>query len=173
VVLVGSTRLEGCRRIDDAPGVAGPVAGIVAALADRGRTYGPGRLVVASCDLVRPDRGWLGLLTRALDDDPLAVAAAFRDGERWQPFPMIATTSALPVARAFVDGGGESVGGLLERCGAAGLAWPGSVGGPPQANTPEELAKALSSDPAERLPPVAQGLPRYPGESAPHASPAR
>ncbi|MEQ8847628.1 NTP transferase domain-containing protein [Botrimarina sp.] len=143
-VLVGSPppceTLDACRYIPDAPESPGPVGGLIAALRDRLTQYGPGELVLASCDLVRPERQWLAPLFDAIDADPDVDAVGYFADGVWQPFPSVAHTRWLDRVIVAALGGVESLQQLADSPRVLSIPWEGTAGGPSQANTPEELA---------------------------------
>lgn len=128
----------GTRVIEDAPAASGPIAGVLAALADRRRRLGEGRLVIASCDLVRPTREWVEPLVAALDANRSARLAAYHADGLWQPFPMVVETRCEPPGAAR-GGRNASLQRWLEDAEAVRVAWHGSGAAPPQANRPNEL----------------------------------
>ena len=138
--------LNDLRFVTDFFDADGPLAGVLAAIADRLEQYGQGRLVLASCDLVRPEVGWLRPLAAALDADDALEVAAYRVDDLWQPFPMIAHTCWLERLEAWVAGDGKrSLQAVLNKSNAAAVAWPGlPPNGPAQANTSEELQRLLA-----------------------------
>ena len=139
LTLVGSiddpSALADARLIPDAPDAAGPVGGLLAALEDRQTRLGDGRLVVASCDLVRPTPEWCAPLIEALDRAPTAVVAAYHAQERWQPFPMIADTRWLDAERP----SGGALQAWLDASATACVTWSGPGDAPPQANRRSDL----------------------------------
>lgn len=145
IVLVGksSGSFGGVRRIDDAPEVAGPLAGVLAALADRG----DGLLALASCDLVRPERDWLAPLVALHEADATLGVAAYRTPDRWQPFPSVAHPRWLATLAEQAATGVGSLQAALDSAKSAAITWPGATEGPPQANTPETLREQLQGEP--------------------------
>ncbi len=144
IVLVGppsSDVFDPYRRIDDCPGVEGPVAGVLAALKDRQEKHGDGLLVLASCDLVRPESAWLEPLVASFDEG--IDVAAYRAMDRWQPFPCVAHTRWLASLSEQAAGGVRSLQATLDASNAAAVAWNGAAEGPPQANGPAELQAQL------------------------------
>ncbi len=147
ITLVGSDptggQLAGLPLVADAPGLEGPVAGAVAALRDRRARLGEGLLVLACCDLVRPERAWLRPLVDRLESTSSPSAAAYRTGDRWQPFPAVLHASSLE--RLGEGDAIHSLQALLTCLEAIPVAWPGDSAGPAQANRPDDLAALLGS----------------------------
>jgi len=128
----------------DAPGGAGPAAGLVAAL-EYARDRGLTGVLVLACDLPLVDEGMIGALVEAwTDEDVLAVEA---DG-RMQPLCAIWSVAALPAAAAALRSSDRSLSRLarslrLRTLGPA--AWAGrSKAADPLLNVNEEsdLARA-------------------------------
>jgi molybdopterin-guanine dinucleotide biosynthesis protein A len=150
IVLVGTTPPDAFashRRVDDTKGVLGPLAGVLAALKDRVDNYGDGMLTLASCDLVRPERGWLEPLVAEFNQAETLEVAAYRAADRWQPFPSVAHTRWLGPLRDQVAAGTRSLQAALDASNAAAVTWVGATGGPPQANSPAELQEKLMCEP--------------------------
>lgn len=150
IVLVGTTPpgpFASHRRIDDTKGVLGPLAGVLAALKDRLDNYGDGLLALASCDLVRPERGWLKPLAADFDQTETLEVAAYRAADRWQPFPCVAHTRWLNSLTEHVAAGTRSLQAALDASNAAAVQWGGAADGPPQANSPTELQEQLTCEP--------------------------
>ena len=145
--LVGSiadpSPLAGFRILPDAEPGAGPLAGVAAALADRRERLGEGLLVLASCDLVRPEAAWLDPLIAAHDSDRHLDAAAYYAEKRWQPFPAVLHTRWLPKIAAGARSETASFQRVFETSRCCAIDWAGGGAGPPQANTPAELASRL------------------------------
>ena len=141
--LVGNASAEGVLlgvpRIEDAPDCVGPLAGVVAALEDRRKRLGEGLLVLASCDLVRPEPWWLIPLLSAHHDDAGLEIAAYKTHGLWQPFPSVVHTRWRPNA-AYGNSSLQAAFGAAQSCAAC---WPGGGAGPPQANTRGELERLL------------------------------
>jgi molybdopterin-guanine dinucleotide biosynthesis protein A len=155
IVLVGTTlpdAFASYRGIDDAKGVLGPLAGILAALNDRCDNYGEGLLALASCDLVRPVRGWLGPLEKCFADAKSLNVAAYRAADRWQPFPCVAHTRWLTPLSEQVAAGTRSLQAALDGSNVAAVQWGGAADGPPQANSPAELQIQLTCEPGDVSP---------------------
>lgn len=155
IVLVGTTPtgpFASLRRIDDTKGVLGPLAGFLAALKDRLDNYGGGLLALASCDLVRPERGWLEPLEKRFADAKSLNVAAYRAADRWQPFPCVAHTRWLGPLSEQVAAGTQSLRAALDGSNAAAVKWDGAADGPPQANTAEELQAQIASEPRDVSP---------------------
>lgn len=131
--------------LPDASAVEGPLAGTIAALEHRLVTSGPGRLVLASCDLVRPEPEWLKPLIDAHSEHQLDFAA-YRSSDRWQPFPSIVHTRWLEPLSRLSAGGVRSFQQALNQAQTAAVDWPHEGNGPPQANTVEELEKLLGEN---------------------------
>jgi molybdopterin-guanine dinucleotide biosynthesis protein A len=155
IVLVGTTpagAFESHRRIDDTKGVLGPLAGVLAALNDRLDNYGDGLLALASCDLVRPERGWLEPLEKRFADAEFINVAAYLAADRWQPFPSVAHTRWLGPLCEQAAAGTRSLQAALDGSHAAAVTWDGAAGGPPQANSPAELQEQLRCEPGDVSP---------------------
>ena len=135
--------LAGFRMIPDATPGVGPLAGAAAALADRRERLGEGLLVLASCDLVRPEAAWLDSLVAAHEADPHLDAAAYFTEERWQPFPSVLHTRWLPKIAAATRSEKASFQRVFEASRCCAVEWTGGGAGPPQANSLEELASRL------------------------------
>ncbi len=133
--------ITGIRIIADAGVGKGPLSGVLAALVDRRERLGPGLLVIASCDLVRPDAAWLGPLIACHEHATTIDVAAYQAAGRWQPFPCVAHSRwGNPLRRLLVEGE-RSWQGALGVSRTAAVPWKISPAGPPQANTPHELAQ--------------------------------
>lgn len=136
------------RFIADAPPALGPLSGALAAVRDRR----DGLLVLASCDLVRPERGWLEPLNDAFDADPSLEVAAFQASGRWQPFPSVVHTRWAPRLTALIGSGLRSFQQALDASHTAAIPWrdvPAAerrADGPPQANCPQELERLLAAE---------------------------
>lgn len=145
--VVGKTPLVGLpsvRFVPDAPSVKGPLAGVLAALDDRLDRWGPGRFVLASCDLVRPEARWLDPLRAALDADEDLEVAAYRIAGLWQPFPLIAHTHWRDRLADHLRAGRRSFQAVLNDPRVHAASWQGNpIKGPPQANTLTELNELL------------------------------
>ncbi|MEO0529406.1 MAG: NTP transferase domain-containing protein [Planctomycetota bacterium] len=148
VAMVGNAALpELCdvRFVPDHPRYQGPLTGALAAIEDRLEQYGPGRLVLASCDLVRPEPRWLTPLCVAHDEQLLDVAAYRIDG-LWQPFPSVVHTRWRAQLSQLLAGGRRSFQAVLDESETQSVSWESApASGPPQANTPEAL-RALFSE---------------------------
>jgi molybdopterin-guanine dinucleotide biosynthesis protein A len=147
VTLVGSPADEAAwgavRTLADAPGAEGPLAGVIAAINNRAERLGDGWLVVASCDLVAPTAAWLAPLLAAREEGLDAVA--YHAAERWQPFPMLAHTRWTAGLGSLAARGDRSLQWVLDASRVAAVRWRGDPAGPPQANTPQELADRRAS----------------------------
>lgn len=137
ITLVGTLHepdpLAALRRIDDSPACEGPLAGVLAALEDRGT----GLLTLASCDLLRPKAEWLKPLLLAHAENKGLDAAAYHAADRWQPFPSV--VNAAWAKRVSLNGG-RSLQSAYDAANTLAIPWEHDPNGPPQANTPEELA---------------------------------
>lgn len=121
-VLVGA-RAEyaalGWRRIDDDPEARGPLAGLLALLAEAG----DGRTIAVACDMPHVDEA----LVRALLDAPDAPIVAPRRDGCWEPlFARYDAPSVLPIARAQAREGRMALQSLLDRAGAVELVLDGA-----------------------------------------------
>jgi molybdopterin-guanine dinucleotide biosynthesis protein A len=125
----------------------GPLAGVEAALADRLDRYGPGWVVLASCDLAGLKAEWVETVLRDL---PETGAVVFR-GDLWQPFPAAYQTDLLPLVTEALDAGRASFQRLLSdpRAKATALPMPADWPAVPQVNTREDLDQ-LNSEPPRR-----------------------
>ncbi|MEM6654730.1 MAG: NTP transferase domain-containing protein [Planctomycetota bacterium] len=145
IVLVGGRKrtVEAARWVSDEPSLEGPLGGLRAALNDRMRQYGPGLLVFASCDLVRPRAEWLTPLVEAHRDTqhPVSVAA-YRTAGRWQPFPSVLHTRLAALLKAR-DAAFCSLQEVFDGADNIEHTWP-TESGPPQANTQDELRRLLA-----------------------------
>ncbi|MEM9110199.1 MAG: molybdenum cofactor guanylyltransferase [Planctomycetota bacterium] len=127
--------------ITDQPAGIGPIGGLNAALLDRLQQAGPGWLVIAACDLVRPSTLWLEALNRqATSRDRLAVA--YRS-DRWEPMLALYHTDLLSRVEHQIRLKQYSVQQLLMAANAVAVNLPEGLGSLPQANTPEALKAAL------------------------------
>lgn len=144
--LVGTSRAGGglstVRRIDDALPDEGPLCGILAAIRDRNSRFGSGWMVIASCDLVQADRAWLTPLVAECRNDVHVIA--YHVAGRWQPFPALVHTSWEAELAIALRGGVRSIQQAFADAASHAASWPGTGDGPPQANTPEELARRRS-----------------------------
>lgn len=149
ITLVGreppGDELAGLAFARDAEAIDGPLAGVISALRDRRERFGAGLLVLASCDLVRPQRSWLDRLVRRFDSSPQLSAAAYRSEDRWQPFPSMLHTRWLD--GLVEDREAVSLQAAFDATGAAAVPWPGDPAGPPQANDVPTLTRLLSERP--------------------------
>lgn len=130
--LNGPGPLAGVRRIEDSPACKGPLAGVLAALEDRGK----GLLTLASCDLVSPEADWLAPLLAAHAATEGLEAAAYRAADRWQPFPSVVNSAWGKKVRLTEA---RSLQAAYDAANAVAIPWHHGPNGPPQANTPEEL----------------------------------
>lgn len=128
--------------IPDTPGVPGPLGGLLAALADREARWGAGLLCLASCDLVRPERAWLGPLLHSHQAREDLDVAAYHAADRWQPFPSVVHTRWIEKLVTMSGEGVRSLQIALQRSDSVATTWSAGLG-PPQANSPEELARRL------------------------------
>ncbi len=149
VVMVGkappSELLTEAFSVPDAPGVGGPLGGVMAALADREARWGPGLLGLASCDLVRPERAWLRPLLALILAQPDLDATAYRDAKGWQPFPSVLHTRWLDGLRELSDEGVRSLQTAFDRSRVIGEPWAHGPEGPAQANSLEALQALLGT----------------------------
>ncbi|MGC1274039.1 MAG: molybdenum cofactor guanylyltransferase [Planctomycetaceae bacterium] len=143
----------------------GPLAGVETALCDRVERFGPGWIVLASCDLAGLKREWVETIarqtapfsrdrqgarsgTRSLrsrlngdaSEHAKPNAIAFRE-TYWQPFPAAYHTDLLPIVEELLDAGRASFQQLLSepKTNAVALPLPSDWPAVVQANTPEEL----------------------------------
>lgn len=118
VVLLGAgevpAALAGLERLADAPGVGGPLAGVLAALAAR-----PDRAwLIAACDQPRLDEAALRWLVAARAPGRIAVLPRATPA-RVEPFPAIYEPAALAVVAALGRGGDRSLQPLGRRADVA------------------------------------------------------
>lgn len=136
--------------VHDAEPAVGVLSGVVAAVRHCREVAADGLLVLASCDLVRPNLEWLTPLIEAHQQDKQLEVAAYVAADRWQPFPSIIHTRWLERLEAHLASTYDhSLQSLFRQSKAEALPWQdqpwnASVNGPPQANTPEELHGLLS-----------------------------
>lgn len=130
---------NGVRRIEDATPGAGPLCAALTALDDALLRYGEHLVVVAACDLVEPQRQWLGPLVAPHRGGEIDVAAYWH-GDLWRPFPLVCHARWRHALRELIDSGVRSFQQALSRSRAQAVPWPYTGEGPPQANTPDELA---------------------------------
>lgn len=121
----------------------GPAAGLETALERHG-----GPVIACAVDLPMVPPGLLRVALRRVRAG--AVAAVPRHGGRWQPLAAAYAPDALPDLRRWLDGGGRSLQGWLDRIGAWPLEAPTlRAWGPPErvllnVNTPDALERARS-----------------------------
>lgn len=115
---------EGVRLLIDAPDVAGPLAGLAAAL-DWAVQEGCDRVLVIPCDMPFLPDDLAGRLAANLGADH-GVAVAVSDG-RWHPVCAVWRTSIRALLDDQLRQGRLSLTALAERVGAVAVEWP--VGG--------------------------------------------
>lgn len=125
--------------ICDPPGIAGPAAGLQAALA-HGAAMGAAAVLTLPCDAPRLPTDLAERLEAALRVG--VVAAVATSGGRLHPTCALWRTDAADRLAAYLAGGGRSLRGFAEACRAAVVEWPLMGASDPfaNANTPAELA---------------------------------
>lgn len=122
VTVVAGSRDEyepmGLRTIGDRHPGLGPLAGIDAALADRG---GEGWIVAVSCDLLGLPAGWIRLLMEGCSESSRVVL--FRS-DRWMPFPGLYHTSCRAEVEGRLKRGDLAVWQLVEAVPSAAVPLP-------------------------------------------------
>lgn len=131
------------RILVDAPGIAGPLAGLASAL-DWAVDEGCDRVLVIPCDMPFLPGDLAGRLAANLTPETGVVMAA--SGGRRHPACALWRTSVRPLLTRQVHEGRFSLTALAERAGAAVVAWPDA----PRdlfanLNSPEDLAAAESA----------------------------
>lgn len=148
ITLVGkqhpSGPLASVRFVQDSPLGNGPLAGAAAAIDDRVSRLGEGPLILASCDLVGPYAEWLTPLFDVLNANAELDAAAYKTPRGWEPFPSLLHTRWAPRLLPQIEAGCRSFQSVFQKSHVAALPWQGPNGGPPQANSPEELDEWLA-----------------------------
>lgn len=134
-------REMGCRVITDHPAGIGPLGGLNAALRDRLAKIGPGWVLIAGCDLVRPDRAWIDRLREAVREQNQAAVAFYH--VHWEPLFALYHTALLPTIERQLSDGRRSLQALLDAVDAIQVDLPDGLDTLPQANTPEQLHQAL------------------------------
>lgn len=126
VVLVGRHEAYaalGLSQIPDAPGIEGPLAGLVALLAHAEaahavRTSASKHVIAVACDMPFVTAS---LVARLLEAPPAAITAPRIDG-RWQPFfARYDAARVLPVAREHASRGVFALQRLFDACEAKAL----------------------------------------------------
>lgn len=123
----------------------GPLGGLHAALCDRLDRFGPGWIVLASCDLAGLKPEWVETLACSIESfhcDGREHAIAFR-GSYWQPFPAAYHTDLVPVIEGRLEAGRASFQGVLsDPCtNAVALPLPADWPEVVQVNTQDELTR--------------------------------
>ena len=148
VVLVGAGADAGglgLLLLPDAPGGAGPLAGLVGALERAERAGDRGCLMVA-CDLPLVDADLVGLLLEAWDGEDLVAPER---GGRLQPLCAAWSVTALPTARKALVSADRSVAGVVRELALKVLpeaVWRAGASGVDRllnVNTPADLARAV------------------------------
>ena len=134
----------GLRTIADAEPGRGPLAGLIAGIADRLARHGPGYLLVTGCDVTIIRLPWIERLCQQIHDRPLAVA--FRD-DKWQPMLALYHTDIQPTAQANLQSGRSSMQQLLGEAPVAAVPIPADMPDCWQINTSDELAALQSKQP--------------------------
>ena len=138
----GRYDLPGLRQIVDEPAGVGPMGGLCAAMQDRLSQHGEGWLFVASCDLIRPQVSWVQRLKDARDASDAASVITYRS-DRWEPLFAWYHTRLLSALERAITEKRLALQGFLEENEAVAVALPAGVSRIPQANTEEELRRAL------------------------------
>lgn len=124
----------------DAPGIAGPLAGLAAALAFA-RRQGAARVLTLPCDAPRLPADLLRRLEAALSGEGPAQVAVAASADRLHPTCALWSVETLPSLRAYAAAGHRSLKGLAGELCMAIVAWDAGDADPfANANTPEELA---------------------------------
>ncbi len=131
------------RRITDQPPDIGPIGGLHAALQDLQSQHGEGWLFLASCDLIRPQPAWVRPLLDARTPD--ADVVAYRT-DRWETMFAFYHTRLLPRVAERIDARHYALQRLCDDAAAIAAPLPEGLTGIPQANTPEELRRALADE---------------------------
>lgn len=128
------------RLIFDRPGLAGPLGGLAAGLADARRT-GAERVLVFACDMPLLPDDLARRLAASLNANPRARVAMASSGGKVHPACALWTAACLERLPLYLATGRSSLRGFAETCGAAVVAWPAAAADPfANANTPDELA---------------------------------
>lgn len=127
--------------IQDAPGVEGPMAGLLSALIWAAEA-GADRVLTLPCDMPFLPKDLLPRLEAAMADDVCATVAA--SGGRLHPVCALWRTTTRPVLVQRAEQGRLSLRGLSDAVGSAVVDWP-TDGGDPffNINTAEDLERAL------------------------------
>lgn len=126
--------------ITDAPGIAGPLAGLAAAL-DWAASQNCDRVLVVPCDMPFLPGDLASRLAGALTSG--AGVAIPASGGHEHPICGVWRTSARPALEAQVAAGRLSLKGLAARVGQITVSWPSGPRDPfANLNTPAELAEA-------------------------------
>lgn len=126
--------------ITDQPVGIGPMGGLRAALSQRLADVGEGWLLLASCDLIQPNRDWalrLEQLTASTDSPVIAYRGAY-----WEPMLAMYHTDLLPLIDEQIDQKRYGLQSLLKAAKARPVDLPCRYSSLPQANTPEQLTAA-------------------------------
>lgn len=125
--------------------VAGPLAGLAAALA-HARQAGADRVLAFACDMPLLPDDLVARLAAALEATPRAQVAVASSGGKLHPTCALWRPAALDRLSDYLAQGRSSLRGFAETCGAVVVPW--TVGGADpfaNANTPEELASLQSA----------------------------
>jgi len=131
----------GHRVITDRPEGVGPIGGLNAALIDRLIQHGPGWLLLASCDLVRPQASWIDALVHETRGKKVTAVAFYAD--RWEPMLALYHTDLFPIVETQISRKQYSLQYLLTEAQALRVPLPPGIPTIPQANTPQQLEEAL------------------------------
>ena len=138
IVLVGAHEAYaslGLERVEDVPGGAGPLGGVVALL----RRAGEGRALAVACDMPFVSLGLIERLVRAPD----APLVAPRLDGRWEPFcARYDAPRVLPVAERQMATDARSLQRLFDAAGASELPLaPGELAELRDWDTPEDVTR--------------------------------
>lgn len=126
--------------IADVPDIAGPLAGLAAAM-DWAAGQGADRVLVVPCDMPFLPPDLADRLARALTPDAGAAVAA--SSGRLHPVCGLWRTSVRPLLEDQARAGRLSLTALAERAGAVTVDWPTAPHDPfANVNTPDDLARA-------------------------------
>lgn len=131
----------GFRVIMDKPANIGPMGGLHAALEDRLSQDGPGWLMLSGCDWVRPQTFWAQPLLASLQTSSSSAIAYYQ--QKWQPMLALYHTRLLPIIGQMIKEESTSLQGLLNQIDATRISPHASGIQLTQANTPDQLARAL------------------------------
>ena len=125
--------------LTDQPSDIGPMGGLHAALTDQLQYHGPGWVLVASCDLVKPRRAWVDVML-AHRRGVGVTSIAFR-GKRWEPMLALYHTDMIEIIKRQIAAKQYSLQALLDEAKTYAVDMPDGLRSLPQANTPGELQR--------------------------------